>query len=145
MADAPIQMPPKQVSEPTRGRTVDLRTACLMALALVLSGLILMQGSKLAGPATAKADVVATAGSMTSLTATAGSSDILLVIDGRSETLLVYRVENQNSVDLYNKYNLPRLFADARGRGVPGVRGPAGGNPGGLVPGGSSGSTGSPR
>jgi hypothetical protein len=66
----------------------------------------------------ARADLVASVGGMTALTvAGASSEDLLLVIDGRSEELFVYRVENQQAVELQRRYSLPRMFTDARGQG----------------------------
>ena len=38
------------------------------------------------------------------------------VIDSRSEHMLVYKTVNQNSLELFQSYNLPRMFADARNR-----------------------------
>lgn len=87
----------------------------LWASAFVLAGLILLQAGR---PGEARADLVASVGGVTALTvAGASSEDLLMVIDGRSEELFVYRVENQNNLELYRRYNLPRMFSDARGVG----------------------------
>lgn len=88
----------------------------LVALAAVLAGLIGVQATRLGAPA--RADVVSSAGSVTVLTAAASSQDVLLVLDNRAEELMVYRVENQNSIELHNRYSLPRVFAEARNKAL---------------------------
>lgn len=65
----------------------------------------------------ARAELVSSAGAYTLMTAEGTTDEILLVIDERQELLLVYRVENQNAVELYQRYELARIFTDARGRG----------------------------
>jgi hypothetical protein len=95
-------------------------TSLLWASAFILAGLIVLQAGRSGGEA--RADLVASVGGMTALTvAGASSEDLLLVIDGRAEELFVYRVENQQNVELQRRYNLPRMFNDARGQG-PGRR-----------------------
>jgi len=84
--------------------------AVLSATALILAALIVL----LAARPAAHADVVGQTGNLTALTLTASPQDVLLVLDGRSEELMVYRVENQNSVELHARYTVPRIFADAR-------------------------------
>lgn len=92
-------------------------SAALSASALLIAALIVVQAGKLLSGPEARADLVAATGNVTVLTVEASNSnDVLLVLDNRSEELLVYRVENQSNVDLYKKYNLPRMFSDARGR-----------------------------
>jgi hypothetical protein len=96
-------------------------TIVLWASAFVLAGLILVQAGR-SGSSEARADLVSSVGGLTALTvAGASSEDLLLVIDGRSEELFVYRVENQQNVELQRRYSLPRMFSDARGQG-PGRR-----------------------
>lgn len=80
----------------------------------VLALLVVVQAGRVLGPA-ASAEMVARVGSYTVLTADAGTEDAVLVLDGRKELLLVYQMENQTALDLYKKYELPRLFQDARG------------------------------
>lgn len=90
--------------------------ALLIASAIALPVLIGVQASRTGLVGEAHANVVGQAGGTTALTATAGSQDVLVVLDGRSEELLVYRVENQSSVELYQRLSVPRLFAEARGK-----------------------------
>jgi hypothetical protein len=92
-------------------------SSALSASALVIAALVILQAGKLLSGPEAKADLVSSSGTVTLLTAEANNSnDVLMVLDSRSEELLVYRLENQNSLDLYKKYNLPRMLADARAR-----------------------------
>lgn len=86
--------------------------AALSASALVITGLIIFQATRMAPEA--RADLVASNGNVTALTVSANTDDVLMVINGRQEELLVYRVENQTSVELFARHSLPRLFADAR-------------------------------
>jgi hypothetical protein len=89
--------------------------AALVASAMVLAGLIVTQGSKLAGEP-ARADIVASTGTLTSLAFEAQNEDLLAVLDGRTEQILVYRVANKNGVDLVQTYSVPRMFIEARQR-----------------------------
>ena len=83
--------------------------------AAVLSLLVVVQAGRVLGP-TASAEMVTHAGNYTALTCdVGGSEDVLLVLDGRKELLLVYRMENQTALEFYKRYELPRLFQDARG------------------------------
>lgn len=93
------------------------QSAALSASALVIAALIIVQGSRLLTGEPARADLVTSSGSFTVLTAeTTNSNDVLLVLDSRAEELMVYRVESQNNLELYKKYNVPRMMADARAR-----------------------------
>jgi hypothetical protein len=89
--------------------------AALVASAMVLGGLIVAQGSKLAGEP-AMADVVSQTGALTTLAFEAQNEDMLAVLDARTEQLLVYRVANKTGVDLVQTYSVPRMFIDARQR-----------------------------
>jgi hypothetical protein len=93
--------------------SLSLSPAALWASAFVLMGLIVVQSSQLTSEA--KADVVATTGTLTALTFTATNEDLLAVLDGRTEELYLYRGE-RNGVNLIQIYNLPALFAEARAR-----------------------------
>jgi len=89
--------------------------AALVASAMVLGGLIVMQASKLAGEP-ARADVVASTGPLTSLAFEAQNEDMVAVLDGRTEQILLYHVVNKSGVDLVQTYSVPRMFTDARQR-----------------------------
>jgi hypothetical protein len=92
-------------------------SAMLTASALVIGALVIVQAGRLMTGTPARADLVSSSGTLTALTAeSTNSNDILLVLDGRAEELLVYKIENQNAVELYKKYNVPRLMSEARGR-----------------------------
>lgn len=87
----------------------------LWASAFVLAGLVILAaGRPLVEPATA--DMVVSQGAHTMMTADAGNDEILLILNNRNETLTIYRVVNQNSVELFRRYDLPQMFSDARAR-----------------------------
>lgn len=94
-----------------------MRPAALWASAFVLAALTIIQIGRGVGRE-AIAGTVSTVGEVTGLTASASlDEDIFCVLDGRSESLLVYRVENQNRVELLQTIRLPEAFAEARGGG----------------------------
>lgn len=64
----------------------------------------------------ASAGQVSQVGGFTIMTSDANTEDILLLLDGRNEQLSVYRNENNNAIQLYQKVSLPRLFSDAKAR-----------------------------
>jgi hypothetical protein len=99
----------------TTPRARRLSPGALWASAFVLASLAVVQAGRLTG-GQARADLVSQVGSYTVLTADAGTEDVLLMLDTRKEQVLVYKVENQNAIELYKRYELPRLFQDARGR-----------------------------
>lgn len=85
----------------------------LWAAAFVLAGLVIVQASRLGG-GEARAEMVSRAGEFTMLTSATSGEDILLAIDNRREQVLVYKVVNQSAIELFRKYDLPRIFLDAR-------------------------------
>ena len=92
-------------------------SAALSASALVIAALVVVQAGKLLSGPEARADLVSTAGTVSVLTAEANNSnDVLFVLDGRSEELMVYKLENQTNWELFKKYNLPRMFSEAKVR-----------------------------
>ena len=92
-------------------------SALLTASALIIGALVIVQAGRLLTGTPAQADLVSSSGSFTALTVEAtNSNDVLLILDGRSEELMVYKVENQSAVELFKKYNVPRLMSEARGR-----------------------------
>ncbi len=84
----------------------------LVGSAIVLAALIVFVLGR--DPAPARAEMVAHVGDYAVMTTDGGTAELLVIIDNRSEDLLIYRVEKQASVDLYRRYSLSRLFADAR-------------------------------
>ncbi|MFO0835012.1 MAG: hypothetical protein U0638_08585 [Phycisphaerales bacterium] len=66
--------------------------------------------------------MVSNAGDYTMMTFSIGNEDMLLTLDNRAEELYIYRVENQTSVAMFQKLNLPRLFNEARIRAVGGSK-----------------------
>jgi hypothetical protein len=95
--------------------------AALWASAIVLGALIIVQAGRLTG-AEARADLVSGTSGVTALTVESSSEDILMVVDNRSERLMTYKVVNQNNLELFRSYDLPRTFADARARATGGRR-----------------------
>ncbi|MBX3377860.1 MAG: hypothetical protein KF678_12755 [Phycisphaeraceae bacterium] len=92
-------------------------SAALTASAIILAALVIVQGGRILGGDPVRAEMVTSSGGFTALTSqVSNSQDILLVLDSRSEELLVYRVENQANLELYRKYNVARMMADARAR-----------------------------
>lgn len=100
-------------------------TLPLLASALVLAGLVLVQAGRsgpLAGqsspvaPAAALAEMAAVSGGYAAMTTQGQSSseELLYVLDQRAERLMVYRVENQRNVVLQRSEDLARVFAQAR-------------------------------
>lgn len=111
-----------------RRTPADAARLALWASAFVLAGLVLVQ-VRLAGVAhgaaapplfggaqSAQAGMVAQAGGYTALTSESGNEDILVMLDSRAEELFIYHVENQSSIQLLERQNVPGLFAEARAR-----------------------------
>lgn len=86
----------------------------LWASAFVLIGLIILAAGRVSP---ARADMVTSAGTVTALTVECTTpEDLLCVVDNRSETLCVYKIINQNNLELYRTYNLPQMYSGARSR-----------------------------
>jgi len=85
--------------------------ACALAMAVILGMLL---APLLQQPA--RAEMVAESAHLLALTARGGNEEILLVLDNRAERLSVYRVLNQNSVQMLQQVELPGLFEAARAR-----------------------------
>ncbi len=104
----------------------DSARLALWASAFVLAGLVLVQvrmatvahGAPpiFGGAQPASAGMVAQAGGYTVMTSESGNEDIMVLLDSRSEELFVYHVENQSSIQLLERQNVPGLFAEARAR-----------------------------
>lgn len=89
-------------------------TAVLWASAFVILAMILLRAGDLRG-SMAQGEMVADSGSdYIVMTVDGGSDDVLLVLDQRNEELFIYGVKTQQSVELYQRFKLSRLFRDAR-------------------------------
>lgn len=109
-----------------RPHAADAARLALWASAFVLAGLVLVQlrltsvvhGAPpiFGGSQTASGGMVAQVGGYTALTSESGNEDILVMLDARNEELFVYHIENQNSIQLLERQNVPGLFAEARAR-----------------------------
>lgn len=71
-------------------------------------------------PEAQAAGVVSQVGGLTVMTTDATNEDLLLVLDSRNEELFVYRTQNNESVQLLQRYPIPQLFVDARARSLGG-------------------------
>lgn len=94
-------------------------TLSLSALALL--GLVTWQAQAMQigrGGDSGGSGMVSNVGDYTMMTFAVGNEDMLLTLDNRSEELYVYRVENQNAVQLFQKLSLPKLFSEARSRAM---------------------------
>ncbi|HRQ73312.1 MAG TPA: hypothetical protein PLU35_09820 [Phycisphaerales bacterium] len=90
-------------------------TRWLQASALVLLGLVIARAAPLLG-GEAKADMVARSGSYIAMTTDGGNEEVLVVIDERAETLSIYKVVNQQSVQLFQRADLREIFTAARAK-----------------------------
>ncbi len=110
---------PLAASEPAAApvaRRLDWGAIALSVSAVALACLIVSAASRVAP---AHADMVNQTGLMQVLTLrTDKEEDLLVVLDGQQEHLSVYRTENQASVELYKRYELPKVFGDARARAM---------------------------
>jgi len=85
----------------------------LLASAFVVGALLIVQAGRIEP---ASAEMVTQSSEYVSLTTNGGTSELALVIDKRTEELSVYRVEALSTIELYQRIDLPRVFADARAR-----------------------------
>lgn len=93
------------------------RAAGLAVLSMVLAGAVVMQAwAQIGRAADGRSGMISQTGGYALMSSDAGQDDIVLVLDNRNEKVMVYRVENQSSLLLYSKLDLPRTFLDARGR-----------------------------
>lgn len=87
----------------------------LQASALVLLGLVMAKAAPLLG-GEARADMVARSGSYIVMTTDGGNEEVLVIIDERSETVSVYKVVNQQNVQLFQRADLREIFTAARAK-----------------------------
>ena len=94
----------------------------LLASAMLILAMLIVQAARLAPANEARADV-STVGGLSILTASSGDGeDILCILDTRAERLLVYGVVNRNQVDLHQAVDVSIVFSEARAAAA----GPAG-------------------
>ncbi len=60
--------------------------------------------------------VVSQTGGLTCMTTDVINEDLLLVLDSRNEELFVYRTDPKAGMQLLQRYPVPQMFIDARGR-----------------------------
>lgn len=92
-------------------------SAFLLASAMVLAGLLVVQAGRLTGGAPAAAsyaDLVASGGDFVALAVDGGNEDVLVVLDQRTEELLVYQPRAQSSVEFKGRQSLREVFYTAR-------------------------------
>lgn len=94
--------------------------AALTGTAVVAAGLLVVQAAarvpQIGGSSSARTGMVSQTGPFTIMTSDAGNEDIVVVLDNRNEQMMVYKVENSQSLQLFQKLALPRLFLDAKAR-----------------------------
>lgn len=97
-------------------RRLDISAAALWASAFVILALVIMQaGRSNSGGAPAYAGNVSLVGDLAILTAEAGDQeDILAILDRRSERMFIYGVNSRREVELFQNYDIGRVFAEAR-------------------------------
>lgn len=99
-----------------------LARVTLLAGAVVLATLVVTQVLRITSArgieSTALAGLVSDVGGMTILTVEANSDELVFVIDSRSEELMVYKAENNQTLELLQKYNVPEVFNQAKARVV---------------------------
>ena len=108
----PNQPEPDGTSE-TPSRGVRVPDGALWASAVVLAGLILALGARVADRP-AYAEMAVKAGSYSMVTTEAGDSEALVVLDDREERLLVYTVSPGDKFELRASQDLAELFGGAR-------------------------------
>lgn len=114
--DNPNPAAERESVAPPATRRLDWGAIALSVSAVALACLIVSAASRVAP---AHADMVNQSGLMQVLTLrTDQDEDLLVVLDGQQEHLSVYRTENQSSVELYKRYELPKVFGDARARAM---------------------------
>lgn len=104
-------------------------TIPLLASALVLAGLVLVQAGRTGesspvSPAAALAEMAVVGGGYAAMTTQGQSSseELLYVLDQRAERLMVYRVENGRTLVFQRSEDLAQVFAQARAAAAGGRR-----------------------
>jgi hypothetical protein len=98
---------------------IPLACTCLIASAVVLSGLLIVQLSGELGPTPARAEMVIARENFTLLTAqTRDGEEALFVLDNTTGTLLVYRLDiGRDQMIPAGGLRLDEIFADGGERG----------------------------
>jgi hypothetical protein len=93
----------------------------LVATACALAALVVVQAvrSGWLGLPEARADSASHVDDHTMLTMDGGNEDIVLILDGHAEQLLVYRVKNQDRLELAERHDVRSMFMRAKGGGRP--------------------------
>ncbi|UYV13141.1 MAG: hypothetical protein NCW75_02375 [Phycisphaera sp.] len=106
---------------PTSDTSTRRGTIPLLASALVLLGLVLVQAgrsgeSSPVSPAAAFAEMAVVGGAYSAMTTQGQSSseELLYVLDQRAEQLMVYRAENGRTLTLQRSEDLAQVFAQAK-------------------------------
>lgn len=86
----------------------------LLASAIVLGGLLVVQLGRLGGGTPAYADLVNQGGEFGILASMSTSDDLIIVLDQRNEDLLVYLPYNQRAIEFKARHSLKELFTTAR-------------------------------
>lgn len=89
---------------------LSVSAVALMAVVVVFAG---RQPAQAAGAAMGE---LGQSGDYTALTCRSDNQEVLVVLDGRNEQLFVYKVVNQSSVEVFQREDVSRMFADARAR-----------------------------
>jgi hypothetical protein len=86
---------------------------CALAMAIILGVLLAPLVSQ-----PARAEMVSENQDLVAMTAQGGNEEILFVLDNRTERLSVYKIQNQNSMPMLQRVELPSLFDAARARAI---------------------------
>jgi hypothetical protein len=105
-------------TNPTDAATITPNRSGETTLTVLALGLAMLLGALLWGTLNqpARAEVVAETGHLVALTAHAGDADILYMLDNRVEQLMLYKVTQQDTIELVQSLDLPELFRSARAR-----------------------------
>ncbi len=85
----------------------------LWASAFVILAVLIFQAGRINNNP-AQAEMVSRVGEYTLMTTDGGNEEVIVVIDNRNEDLLIYKVLQQKELNLFQKIDLDRLFADAK-------------------------------
>jgi len=107
------------LNDRTTSRPTGTVRSALIATAVAGGALLAFQAAAFVpqgGSSGSRSGMVSQSGPYTMMSSDAGNEDIVIVLDNRNEQLMVYKVDNGQSVQLFQKLALPRLFMDAKAR-----------------------------